>query len=184
MHDYPSNVDALEEDVKTITTAHQKSPDSLWKCVLRTTLLGILSLFMLKPSLPPGVCVNVNTYDGINVYGYARTYAVRIAVHGRVIALMSVCVCFWVCGCKLCQPQDDPALLFQLGQFYLSLHGFWVGDNRPGTALEAICHQRGLIGATVWPLSAPWRGSGERLLVRLKLVWGSIRGLWCGVKPD
>lgn len=77
-----------------------------------------------------------------------------------------------------------PVLLFQLGQFHLSLCGFWVGNNRLGTALEAICHQRGLIGATAWPLSARWMGSGERLSVRLKLVRGSIRGLWCGVRPD
>lgn len=118
MHDYPSNVDALEEDVKTITTAHQKSPDSLWKCVLRTTLLGILSLFMLKPSLPPGVCVNVNTYDGINVYGYARTYAVRIAVHGRVIALMSVCVCVFECVVVNCvSPRMTPPFFFSLANF-------------------------------------------------------------------
>lgn len=78
---------------KTITSTHQKSPDPLWKCVLGPTLSGILSLFRPEPSLPPGACVNLNAFDSINVYGYECTYAVRISANGRVIALMSVCVC-------------------------------------------------------------------------------------------
>lgn len=80
---------------KTLTSAHQKSPDPLWKCILRPTLLGILSLFRPEPSLPLGVCVcvNLNTYDSINLYGYDCTYAVRILVNGRVIAVISMCVC-------------------------------------------------------------------------------------------
>lgn len=119
------------------------------------------------------------------MYSYDCTYDVRISVNGGVIAL-SVCVlCFFECVFVNCvSPRMTPVLLFQLGKFHLSLHGFWVGNSRFGTALEAICHQRGLIGATVWPLSAWWRGSGKRLLVRLKLVRGSIKGLWCGVRPN
>lgn len=76
---------------KTTTSAHQKSPDPLWKCVLRRTLPGMLSLFRPESSLPPGARVNLNTYDSINLYGYDCTYAVRISVNGGwVIALMSM----------------------------------------------------------------------------------------------
>lgn len=81
----------------------------------------------------------------------------------------------------MCQPPDDPHkfFFFQLGQFLVSLHRFWVENNRSGTVLEAICHQYGLIGASVWPLSEWWRDSGERL----KLVRGSAGCMgplvWC-----
>lgn len=119
------------------------------------------------------------------MYGYDCTYAVRISVNGGVIALMCLmCVFFECVVVKYVNPRMNPVLLLQLGQFHLSLRGFWMENNWHGIALEAICHQRGLIGATVWPLSARWRDGGERLLVMLKLVRGSMRGLWCGVRPD
>lgn len=81
------------------------------------------------------------------------TYAVRISVNGRVIAVMSVCV-FECVVVNYVSPRMTLVLLLQLGQFHLSLCRFWVGNNRLGKALEAICHQRGLIGAKVWPPSA------------------------------
>ena len=90
---------------KTLTSAHQKPPDPLWKCVLRPTRPGILSLFRPESELPAGVCVcvsvcvNLNTHDSISVYGYDGTYAVRISANGGVIALMCVCVCVCVCRC-------------------------------------------------------------------------------------
>lgn len=129
------------------------------------------------------VCVNLNRYDSINVCDYDCTYAVKVLANGGVIALKSMCV-FEMVVVNCVSPRMTPILLFQLWQFHLSLCKFWVGNNRLGIALEAICLQCGLIGAAVWPLSAGWRGGGERLLLRLKLVRGCIWGLWFGVKPD
>lgn len=78
---------------KTLTSSHQKPSDPLWKCVLRPTLPGILSLFRPEPLLPPGAFVNLNTCDSIDVlYGYDCTYVVRIPANVALIALMCVCV--------------------------------------------------------------------------------------------
>lgn len=94
-----------------------------------------------------------------------------------------VCAYECVVAKNVSAPGWPPCFFFQLGQFLVSLHRFWVENNRPGTVLEAICHQYGLIGATVWPLSEWWRDSGERLMVRLKLVRGSAGRMgplvWC-----
>lgn len=96
-----------------------------------------------ETSLPPATCVNLSKCGSSNIY-----YIFRFSEF-HPVELIAARFCLMVNHASL--GMTLVILSPSFGQFHLRLCRLGMGNNRLGSALEAIYHQHGLIGAKVWP---------------------------------